>query len=133
MRDEYRDSVFMTGNRASEDYLLRFEVKLTEDQRYNEALKVNDQRMKMVKEGTHEYAIVSYYRYIIFLYMNKIPEAKYWLCQSALSDVKNAVMDQASLLALVYLHHGHTSPRVPRFTIVDATSAFPKCRGVSDR
>ena len=106
MRDEYRDSVFMTGNRASEDYLLRFEVKLTEDQRYNEALKVNDQRMKMVKEGTHEYAIVSYYRYIIFLYMNKIPEAKYWLCQSALSDVKNAVMDQASLLALAELLNG---------------------------
>lgn len=93
MRNEYRDSLFMTANPASEDYLRSYEVMLTEERKFEDALKVNDQRMKLVKENSREYAIVSYYRYIIYQQLNKLSEAKYWLAQSALSDVRYAVMD----------------------------------------
>ncbi len=97
---EYRDSVFMTANPASEDYLLRYETKLIEEKNYAEALKMNDKRMRLVKEDTREYAIVCYYRYLIFLNMNQPSEAKYWLAKSGLTDVRQAIMDQAALLSL---------------------------------
>lgn len=79
---------------------------LTEERKFEDALKVNDQRMKLVKENSREYAIVSYYRYIIYQQLNKLSEAKYWLAQSALSDVRYAVMDQAALLALAEILNG---------------------------
>ncbi len=106
MRNEYRDSLFMTANPASEDYLRSYEVMLTEERKFEDALKVNDQRMKLVRENSREYAIVSYYRYIIYQQLNKLSEAKYWLAQSALSDVRYAVMDQAALLALAEILNG---------------------------
>ena len=106
MRNEYRDSLFMTANPASENYLRSYEVMLTEERKFEDALKVNDQRMKLVKENSREYAIVSYYRYIIYQQLNKLSEAKYWLAQSALSDVRYAVMDQAALLSLAEILNG---------------------------
>lgn len=106
LNKEYRDSVFMTANHASEEYLLRYEVKLTEEKKYAEALKVNDQRLRLVKADSRDYAIVCYYRHLIFLYMNQPVEAKYWLAQSGLCDVKQAVMDQAALLALAEILNG---------------------------
>lgn len=36
----------MTANPASEDYLRSYEVMLTEERKFEDALKVNDQRMK---------------------------------------------------------------------------------------
>jgi hypothetical protein len=106
MRNEYRDSVFMTANPASEDYLRSYEVMLTEERKFEDALKVNDKRMKLVRENSREYAIVSYYRYLIYQHLNQLSEAKYWLAQSALSDVRYAVMDQAALLALAEILNG---------------------------
>ena len=100
LNNVYRDSVFATANPKSEDYLLRYETKLFNEQRYEEALKVNDQRMRLVKENTREYAIVAYYRHLIYRNKGNLEEAKYWLGQSGLCDVKQAVMDQASLLSL---------------------------------
>ena len=116
----FRDSVFMTADPASEEFLLRKETKLTEEKKYQEALKVNDQRMRLVKENTRDYAIVCYYRYLIFLFLNQPTEAKYWLAQSALSDIKQAVMDQAALLSLAEFINGEgdfpRSYRYIRFT-----------------
>ena len=100
---EFRDSVFMTANPESEDYLLCLETQLTRQHKYDEALKVNDKRIRMVKEGTRDYAIVSYYRHLIFLGLGQEDEAKYWLVQSGLSDVRQAIMDQAALLSLAEL------------------------------
>ena len=120
MRNEYRDSVFMTANPASEDYLRSYEVMLTEERKFEDALKVNDKRMKLVRENSREYAIVSYYRYLIYQQLNQLSEAKYWLTQSALGDVRYAVMDQAALLALAEILNGEDqlerSYRYIRFT-----------------
>ena len=100
LNNVYRDSVFATANPKSEDYLLRYETKLFNEQKYEEALKVNDQRMRLVKEHPRDYAIVAYYRHLIYRNKGNLEEAKYWLGQSGLCDVKQAVMDQASLLSL---------------------------------
>ena len=100
LHDLYCDSLFLTADPHSEIYLLQRERQLLTHQRFDEALTVNDQRMSMVKEDTRDYAIVAFYRHLIYNNMGRIEESKYWLARSGLCDVRQAVMDQASLLVL---------------------------------
>lgn len=67
------------------------------------ALYYSNLRMKQVKLGTHEYAIVAYYRAVICKQLNKDEDAIYYLLVSALCDVRTAVMDQGSMWELANL------------------------------
>lgn len=67
------------------------------------ALYYSNLRMKQVKPGTHEYAIVAYYRAVICKQLNKDEDAIYYLLVSALCDVRTAVMDQGSMWELANL------------------------------
>ncbi len=67
------------------------------------ALEINDRRLERVKEDSHEYAIVAFYRYMDYKQMGRMDDAKYWLARAALSDVRNAVMDQAAVWELANL------------------------------
>jgi len=67
------------------------------------ALRYSDMRLKQVKEGTHQYAIVSFYRYLDYALLGDSIQARYWVTQSALSDVENAVMDQGAMWELANL------------------------------
>ena len=107
----YRDSIFQVADPNSEDYLLRKETQLYAAKQYEEALAVNSRRLKMAQPGTHEYAIVSYYRHLIYIAQGNTEQGKYWLAQSALCDIRNAVMDQASLLSLAELLNAVRSDR----------------------
>lgn len=49
---------------------------------------------------SHEFAIVSYFRAMEYGELGNREEQKYWLALSALCDIKNCVMDQASLWSL---------------------------------
>ena len=100
LRDEYRDSLFQAADPHSEVYLLQQETQLLGNHRFDEALAVNDQRLHMVREGTRDFAIVAFYRHLIYNGMGKVGDSKYWLAQSGLCDVRQATMDQASLLVL---------------------------------
>ena len=64
------------------------------------ALHYSDLRLKQVNEGSHEYAIVAFYRYLDYSLMGDSVQARYWVTQSALSDVRNAIMDQGALWEL---------------------------------
>ncbi len=99
-QDAYRDTLFSILNHNSEDYLMRKETQLTSQKKLKEALKLNDIRLSHCKEGTHEYGIVAYYRYLIYRELKDEQQVKYWLIKSAISDVKNAINDQASLWIL---------------------------------
>lgn len=96
----YRDSLLNTIARDSELYLSCQEAELYNSHDYEAALKVNDERMKTVQEGSHEYAIAAYFRAMDFGGLHRQEEQKYWLTQSALCDIRNGVMDQASLWTL---------------------------------
>jgi len=67
------------------------------------ALRISDMRLKQVKEGSHEYAIVSFYRYLDYSLLGDSVQARYWVTQSALSDVENAIMDQGAMWELANL------------------------------
>ena len=67
------------------------------------ALHFSDMRLKQVKEGSHEYAIVAFYRFLDYRLLEDSVQARYWITQSALSDVTNAVMDQGAMWELANL------------------------------
>lgn len=96
----YMDSLLATAKPGSEMYLGHRQPQLVGEKRFEEALKMNDERLNMTQEGTHANAIVSYSRYTIYNAMGNRDMAKYWLCKSALDDIRNAVMDQTSLISL---------------------------------
>lgn len=100
LQNRYRDSLFATLSPHCEDYLMRKEVMLVNAKKLKEALKINDERLAMCKEGTHEYGVVAYYRYLIYRDLKDDEQVTYWLLKSAICDVKNSINDQASLWIL---------------------------------
>ena len=103
LRSLYRDSLFSNINHQSQDYLMNKVFELKDQNRLEEARKLCDQWIKSVKPDSHDYAIAAYYYWLVCSNEN---EAQYWLGQSALCDVHNAVMDQASLLSLAEILNG---------------------------
>lgn len=66
----------------------------------NGAMKVCDEWQKMVPDTAREFAIVAYWKYLIYLKLSDFDKSTYWVTQSAISDISHAVMDQASLWSL---------------------------------
>lgn len=64
------------------------------------ALRYSDLRLQQTEEGSHEYAIVAFYRHLDYRLLDDSVQTRYWVTQSALSDVKNAVMDQGAMWEL---------------------------------
>jgi len=54
-------------------------------------------------EGSHERAIAAYYTYLVYSAMGDSVRSRYYVAQSALCDVKNAVTDQGSVWELANL------------------------------
>ena len=102
----YRDSLLILLPHDSDVWLRSQESRLYNDHDYKTALKVNDQRIRLAMPDTHEYAIAAYFRAMDYGGLGDKEEKKYWLAQSALCDIRNAVMDQASLWSLAAMLDG---------------------------
>ena len=100
MQDAYRDSVLAVADESSELYLhLKMDV-LSGRRQYQDALAVSNRWQKQVTDGTHENALASFYRSVVYEKLNNGHQRRYWLGKSALDDIKCAVFDQASLFML---------------------------------
>lgn len=73
------------------------EIMLHKHNNIKQSLSINNQWLQQVQPGSTEYAIVAYYRYLDYKAMGDSIQMMYWLAESVLSDVKNAVMDQGSV------------------------------------
>ncbi len=102
-RDQYRDSLYRIADHKNPIYLQLRESELLDSHRSDEALEFNDNWMSQIRAESRDYAIVCYYRYLIYATMQEPVWSRYWLAQSALSDIRHAVMDQASLISLADL------------------------------
>ncbi len=102
-RDQYRDSLYRIADHKNPIYLQLRESELLDSHRFDEALEFNDNWMSQIRAESRDYAIVCYYRYLIYATMQEPVWSRYWLAQSALSDIRHAVMDQASLISLADL------------------------------
>ncbi len=70
--------------------------KLTPE-KWREALRINDEWMRHVEEGSYTYALVTLYRYLAYKHGNDSTRMMYWLGQSVLTDIRNGVLDQGSM------------------------------------
>lgn len=107
--ETYKDSLYAILPPQSEEFLLMHEDRLREQHLYAEALKVNDLRLSQVESGTPQYALVTYHRSLIYKYSNDSINEKKNLCLSAISDIRSAIKDHASLwmLAQLLYEDGH--------------------------
>lgn len=110
MTNAYRDSIYATTETEDEIYYERRINDLVGEHKYKEALAMNDKQLKLSAPYSHEYAVPAYYRHVIYSAMNDSAKSTYWLTISAISDIENAVHDQASLwlLAEELYRSGHT-------------------------
>ena len=93
----YRDSLFAMIDHQHPDYLMYRIQELKSRQQLEEGRQLSDQWVKRTSPESRDYAIACYYRWLV---SEDQEEMRYWLSQSALSDIRHAVMDQASLLQL---------------------------------
>lgn len=70
---------------------------------FKQSLAINNEWITQAKTGSTEYALVSFYRYLDYKALGDSIQAMYWLGESVLSDIRNAVMDQGSLWEMANL------------------------------
>lgn len=98
-----KDSLYMLLDPQSDDYLILQETLLRDNHNYAEALQLNDARLKNTKFGTPQYALVTYYRSLIYHHTDDKRQEMAYLALSAISDIESATKDHASLWMLAQL------------------------------
>ncbi len=99
-QNTYRDSVMMVADEGSEEWChLKMDI-LTAKRHFQDALKVSNQWLKKVYNGTHEKAYAAFYRSMVYENLHNHDLTCYWFGISAIEDIRSGVMSQASLLFL---------------------------------
>ena len=96
----YEDLLLSTIPENSNTAFLRREMRDLGAGNLQQSMAINEQWLNTVERGSHPYALVALYRYLEFKAQNDSVQMMYWLVESALADVRNAVMDQGSLWEL---------------------------------
>ena len=65
--------------------------------RLKESMAINDRWLSIVEKGSHPYALTALYRYLEFKAINDSTQMMQWVLESALADVRHAVMNQGSM------------------------------------
>lgn len=73
---------------------------------YQEALACAEKLMRLTHEGEHVFAIAAYYMSLVRGKMDDMEGQSYWLARSAVSDIRLAVKDNASLCVLASILAG---------------------------
>jgi cell division protein FtsB len=97
---KYEELLLSVVPEHSEVAFLRREMRNLTSGNLKESMAINNEWLATVQPGTHPYAMVALYRYLEFKAQNDTLEMMRWLAESALSDVRNAIMDQGSLWEL---------------------------------
>ena len=101
LQDQYNRKIDALGLPQSDDEALQMrELECYVAGDTQGALRYSDMRLAHVARGTHQYAIVAFYRYLDYTQAGDSVQSRYWVTQSALSDVENAIMDQGAMWEL---------------------------------
>ncbi|MDP4238388.1 MAG: DUF6377 domain-containing protein [Bacteroidota bacterium] len=71
--------------------------------KFDEALKLNQISLSTTPFGTPKYALVTFRRSMIYQWQGNRDKQKYYLALSAISDIRSAIKDQASLMILAQI------------------------------
>ena len=103
LSDQYREKYFEIADTTSSFYHQRQLATLIGAERADEAEALCRRWNTLLVPGSHDYAIMTYYLSECYRLRNDEAGRRYWLAQSALSDCRNAVTNQASLWTLADL------------------------------
>lgn len=87
-------------------YLQRKELNFYAQNRIEEALRINDERMKRTGRDDRKFAVVAFYRYLDCKAAGDSLEAVRWITEASICDVEHAVMDQGAMWELANLLMG---------------------------
>lgn len=96
----YADTLLQIADKNSEEYLKVVETNLREKRDIPAALLINNKRLALTKDGTPEYAYVAFHRALLYRFGHDYDMEKRYLLLSAISDVKSAIKDNASITML---------------------------------
>jgi len=117
----YEDTILSLADKTSEEYLRIKETRLREEGKIDEALRLNDERLKLTKMGTSGYALVAYHRSLLYKLKDDHLTEKEYLILSAISDIQSAVKDNASIsvIANILMNEGdiNRAHRYVRFSL----------------
>nr|WP_320039349.1 DUF6377 domain-containing protein [uncultured Bacteroides sp.] len=99
----YQDTLLTVFDPSSENYLAIKEQKALEQKNLVEARKINSLRLSKAPFGTPEYALITFQVSLIDREEKKLEDEKKHLIFSAMSDIKAAIKDNASLSNLANL------------------------------
>lgn len=105
MYKAYDDSLRQTVSPSSETYLMTIEKKLRDSRQVNACLDINTKRLAQATMGTRTYSLVTFERAINYEILNNVEQQKKFLILSAISDIKSAIKDNASLTSLAMILH----------------------------
>ena len=98
--NKYDDWVKALVPTGTEESLAMIEKRFRLDKQYTEALSANDKRLRLVEPYSSDYAFITFHRSLIYRLMgDSINENKY-LILSAISDIRKAIKDNASISIL---------------------------------
>ena len=98
--DSHRDTILTIALEHSVTYLTAKENVLLSKHEYAAAMLQNDELLKLIEPSSPQFATVAFFRAMELEGLKQMDQAKVWLAKSALCDVRNSVMDQASLWTL---------------------------------
>lgn len=96
----YKDSLYQSLDKNSDKYFELEENRLRDSGNPHEALKINAARLKHLTPDSIQYALVMFQRALSYIRLNDNTNTDICLALSAISDIKLATKDHASLWTL---------------------------------
>ena len=93
----YKKLMFATLPADNDALLCLREQDLLNAGQLNESMAINDRWLANVEYGSHPFALTALYRYLEYKAVNDSVQMMRWVLESALADVRNAVMNQGSM------------------------------------
>lgn len=95
--DSANNALLRILSKKSTFYFTTVFVKQSDKGEYRQALKTSNEWAKIVKKGTHEYAVMMYYRYRALSELGEASKAEYCLLLSAICDVETATYNETAI------------------------------------
>jgi hypothetical protein len=97
---QYRDSLLNILDKESNHYKIVYAEKLYDENKLAEGRQILQELLENTESDTHEKAVLAYALANIYKKQGNIKLQKYYYAVSAISDIKNAIKENASMQAL---------------------------------
>ena len=98
--DEINNVLMALLDTTSTEWLHQHAVMLVNQGQWSEAMSYSDRWKQACEHESRSWAIMAYYRSVIYGQQGDTQMQRYWLVQSALVDIRHAIMDQGALWSL---------------------------------